>query len=369
MKKRALSIIAFISFSIILTACASSGPIPGAAPIAPGGTSNRTSYWAVKTREHVDLWLHGFALIQQDTTAVLPYFEPDYRDNITVVKNKANVLTQLDVNIERLQKRLEANPSLINAQFIPQYFPSGAVLKVTIDAFVAANGNPNAASSQQEAYTFAALLNYFPTPEDRAWLYLFASSLWDEHEKFYASYWIQQQQERKAVIDSVHSLWTNNIHPRLSRFLNTTQQSNGEILLSLPLAAEGRTLNTGSSIGMSVAVNFPETAAESIEAIYTVIHEVASSLAFSAVQDNTTPAQQRSGEADRMIGTASVRGGLIVLEHLAPEFATGYATYYLKAAGKNPGSDPKAELARSFPLSSEIIGNMSRQLETISGGI
>lgn len=40
--------------------------------------------WPVKTREHVDLWLHGFALLTDDTAAV-PLFDRGYRDRKSVV--------------------------------------------------------------------------------------------------------------------------------------------------------------------------------------------------------------------------------------------------------------------------------------------
>jgi hypothetical protein len=42
----------------------------------------------VKTREHIDLWLHGYALVQDDTAQV-PFFERGYRDRLTVAKKTA----------------------------------------------------------------------------------------------------------------------------------------------------------------------------------------------------------------------------------------------------------------------------------------
>lgn len=353
--------------ALLISGCASSGPIPGSA--AAAGLPVRASFWGVKSREHVDLWLHGFALLQSDTASPLPLFDPEYRDNLVVIKNNAHVLTQLDVNVERLQRTLKERPDLINAQFLAQMFASGAVMRTTLDAFVAANGDPNAAASQEQAYMFAGLLNYFPTPVERQWLGLFISSLWDEHEKFFASYWLQQQRDRKAVIDSVHSIWTVSLYPRLRSFLISTKQSNGEILLSLPLLAEGRTANTGSNIGTSVAIGFPKSAAEVNNAIYAIAHEVVNPLAFAAIQDNTTPAQQRSGEAAGMVSQATIAGGLILLETLASEYAEGYARFYLHASGHKPGSDPKKQLREAFPLAKEITDNMTRQLETIGGGI
>ena len=81
----------------------------------------------VKTSEHVDLWLHGYALLQEDTTFV-PFFRRGYGTDMIVLKNRANVVTQLDANRDRLRARLAANPQLINAQFVPLSFSNWAEL-------------------------------------------------------------------------------------------------------------------------------------------------------------------------------------------------------------------------------------------------
>ena len=48
--------------------------------------------WPVKTREHVDLWLHGYALLLEDS-ATVPLFARGYRDLVTVEKNHRGVYT------------------------------------------------------------------------------------------------------------------------------------------------------------------------------------------------------------------------------------------------------------------------------------
>jgi len=121
--------------------------------------------WPVKTREQVDLWLHGFAMLQEDTTFV-PFFKRGYSTEMIVLKNRANVVTQLDANREKLRARLATNPQLINAQFVPLSFSTWAELSQTVDLFVRANGDPRAASSQQQAGAIAFLAAYFPTGPD-----------------------------------------------------------------------------------------------------------------------------------------------------------------------------------------------------------
>src|ERR1700738_1352638 len=149
-------IFAVASAATMLASCASvGGGAGGTATNGGAGPADQTvgapnAVWPIKTREHVDLWLHGFALLQEDTTFV-PFFKRGYSTNMIVLKNRANVVTQLDANRDRLRARLAANPQLINAQFVPLSFSSWAELSPVVDLFIRAGGDPRAASSQQQA--------------------------------------------------------------------------------------------------------------------------------------------------------------------------------------------------------------------------
>src|SRR5919199_456862 len=107
-----------VVLSPLLVACATAGgggapsspSVGGAAAAAtPGVTTDAP--WPLKTREHVDLWLHGFAMISEDTTRV-PFFRRGYRDQMVVLHNRANVTTSLDVNRDQLRSRLAINRGL-----------------------------------------------------------------------------------------------------------------------------------------------------------------------------------------------------------------------------------------------------------------
>jgi hypothetical protein len=335
-------------------------------PVITGRTTVAT--WPIKTREHVDLWLHGFALLSNDSSRV-PLFHRGYRDELTVLKNKANVLTQLDVNRDRLGSQLTASRLLINAQFVPFYFSSLDEMHAAVDHFVQSNGNPGAAKSQTEAAQFAVLGSYFQSGADRAWLALFASSLWDEDSKFYHSYWVQQQRERANVIDSTNAMWQNLVRPRITRFLTNTQQRDGDVLLSLPLDGEGRTLSASGGVRTSVAVAFPARPSDASQAMYVLAHEFVGSLSNAAIADNTSPADQRNGLADRYASAASVRGGLMLLEKFVPELADGYARYYVSATGATPTASPRTQLASLFPLPDAIRDAIARQINTVTSGI
>src|SRR3979411_1843191 len=145
-----LRIFAVGGAATVLASCASVGGGGGGTATNGSGPADQatgpSAVWPVKTREHVDLWLHGFAMLQEDTTFV-PFFKRGYSTNMIVLKNRANVVTQLDANRDRLRARLAANPQLINAQFVPLYFSSWAEMAPTIDQFIRAAGDPRSASS------------------------------------------------------------------------------------------------------------------------------------------------------------------------------------------------------------------------------
>src|ERR1700737_4398819 len=339
-------IFAVASAATMLASCASVGggaggtaTNGGAGPGGqPGGGAN--AVWPIKTREHVDLWLHGFALLQEDTTFV-PFFKRGYSTNMIVLKNRANVVTQLDANRDRLRARLAANPQLINAQFVPLSFSSWAELSPVVDLFIRAGGDPRAASSQQQAGARALLTAYFPSAADRDWLRLFMQSLTDESDKFYHSYWAEQQRERRNVLDLVDTLWQSKYRPRIQRFLNNTQQAQGEVLLSLPLDGEGRSQTNGKQANI-FTVTFPDRPNDAVQAIYVIAHEAVSAVASTAVKDNITPEQARSGIGERYQSAAAVRGGALLLQRTSPEILDGYMRYYLTSVNGAPGSNFRA---------------------------
>lgn len=362
-----------------MAACASVGGGAGGAGTNTGGAGSTSGSasdqnvsdanvpWPIKTREHVDLWLHGFAMLQEDTTFV-PFFERGYSTNMTVLKNRANVVTQLDANHDKLRARLTLNPQLINAQFVPLSFSSWEELNQAVDAFVRANGDPRAASSQQQANAIAFLAAYFQTGPDREWLRLFVQSLNDERTKFYHSYWIEQQRERSNVLEVVDTLWQRTYRPKMQRFLNNTQQASGDILLSLPLNGEGRSQSNGKQANI-LTVTFPDRPSDAVEAIYVIAHEAVAGIANVAVSDNITPEQRRSGVGDRYTSSAAVRGAALLLQRVAPELADGYMRYYLKSVNRPVTSSVQTTFNAAFSLPDTIRDALTRQLDIVLGGI
>jgi len=372
---RILGYAAIIGFA---GACASAGtgrvgdPSTGGAGSTTGSTADQNvsasgAVWPIKTREHVDLWLHGFAMLQEDTTFV-PFFRRGYSTNMTVLKNRANVVSQLDANRDRLRARLTSNPQLINAQFIPFSFSSWEEIAQVVNFFVRADGNPRAASSQQEANAIAFLAAYFPSAGDREWVSLFVNALADERARFYQSYWAQQQREKRNVLDEVDALWQGTYRPKMQRFLNNTQQAAGDVLLSLPLNGEGRSQSSGKQANV-LTVTFPDRPADAMDAIYVIAHEAVGTLANVAVIDNITPEQRRTGLGDRYTSTAAVRAGAMLLQRTAPEALDGYMRYYLRSVNRPVGSNVATTFTTVFSLPDTIRDALNRQLDVVLGGI
>ena len=72
----------------LIVACASVGGGTGGTATSGGAAEPATPgvIWPIKTREHVDLWLHGFAMLQEETTSV-PFFKRGYSTDMIVLKN------------------------------------------------------------------------------------------------------------------------------------------------------------------------------------------------------------------------------------------------------------------------------------------
>ena len=340
----------------------------GAGGSASGSaTPQPAAAWPLRTREHVDLWLHGFAMLMDDTAQV-PIFRRGYRAAAQAARG--NTATQLDAERDRLRQRLAANPRLgLGAQFVVLQFASWDELKGAANVFAQAGGDPQRASDQRTAAMIAFLASAFPTAADREWLRLFVNALDDESTRFFHRYWLDAQRDRSPALAAADSVWQRVARPAMQRFLNNTQQGDGELLLSLVLGGEGRTLSNGTRGGNLLTVGFPARREDAAEVSYAAAHEAAGSVAGSVVGDNVTPSEQRAGLADRYVSAAQVRGGLVLLLKTAPALAAGYARFYLREAGRSASGDPVAALVAAFPLPAAIADALTRQIDITLGGI
>jgi hypothetical protein len=329
------------------------------APQQPAGV------WPVITRNHVDLWLHGYAMLLRDTSTV-PVFRRGYREQIRAAKSQKSITTLLDSNRERLQSRLSLSPALINGQFLPLYFASFDQMREVIDLFLRTGGGAQGAPDRIMGQYFAVLSQSFPTGPDREWLRLYVESLEDERRKFYQEHWTQEHGSRIAHVRTVDSLWQGTYRSRFQRFLSNTQQESGDFVLALTLGGEGRTVNF-SSRQNAVTSTMPDS--DPLDAIYVFAHEITSPIVSAAVNDHTTPSEQRSGLSGRYITAGAVRAGAILIRRIAPELSEGYARYYLMQAQQSTTGDLNARLAAVFPLPDLIAQALERQLDVVLGGI
>ncbi|CAN5199486.1 hypothetical protein BH09GEM1_BH09GEM1_35170 [soil metagenome] len=363
---------------VMVSACAGATPSADPAPVATrdGGATMPSggaapliqSVWPVRTREHLDLWLHSYALITRDTTLV-PYFRRGYHDRIAGVRRTHGVSTLLDTNRARLVARIDIEPSLAtNGQFLPLYFSSWDQMRQVIDQFLRGTGSPASAGDQTTAAYFSILGGAFPSAADREWLRLFVGSVDDESRRFYHDYWTSELRARAAVVSHVDSLWQRQWRPTLQRFLNNSQQQSGELYLSLPLGGEGRTVMLAKN-EIAVAGPMPESLAESDVVLYVLAHEATGGIASAAIADNTSPADRRAGLTSRFEQAAAVRSGALLIEKTIPAALPGYMRFYLQSAGRPAPTDPRAAFAAAFVIPDAVRDAMSRQIDVILGGI
>jgi hypothetical protein len=359
----------------LLGACAGSQPAtaappPPVAPREPGTEVKAQSNdpWPVHTRYVIDLWLHGFAMITDDTSRV-PLFRRGYRDEMIVEKNKLQITTLLDTKHDSLAKFVAAHPLVTNAQFLVLQLHDWDELSQDVQAFLAAQGDPHKAHDQATAQMIFIWSQSFPGPGDRRFLAMFMNAINDESAKFYNTYWKQVELFRRPVLAAVDSEWVKVYLRRMRSFQEGTNQGRGDIILSLPLGAEGRSIMGGKRDNL-IAVNFPAERADAMQAIFVIAHEAVGTIAATAVDDNTTPIQKRSGLAGKYLNSANVRGGEIVISKLAPDQVANYQAYYLTAIGATftPGQEALA-FRTQFPLPDPILEQMRHSIDAITGGI
>ncbi len=341
-------------------------------PAADGSIAQPPLRWPVRTLSHVDLWFHAFAMVSVDTGTVVPLYRRGYRDSITVQKNQRNVLTSLDGNRETLARGLRRG-GYLSAQFLAFDYASWEEMRGTIERFLQLEGDPRKASDEVSARRMMQLAALFQTATDREWLRLFLSSVQDEAVRYFDAEYLRVFRERRAVITAVDSLWQQQYRAKFERFLNNTGQRQGDLVLSLPMGGEGRT-GPGRTQRTMVAVTFPGRADDAMEALYVLAHEATGSLVGPVVADNVTPAEQRTGTADRAVASGQVVAGGMVLTKLAPELLTGYQRYYLTQAGVrvDPSADAttlSATFERTFSLSPVMRDALRRQIDIVLGGI
>lgn len=361
---------------LLLAGCAATGstgvsaPRP-ATPTAPTvGAADPAAQpalrWPVRTLPHVDLWLHAFAMLSEDSAAV-PLYRRGYRDSITVIKNQRHLLTALDGNRDVLMKGLRRH-SYLDAQFLPFGFATWEEMRATIEQFLQLNGDARRAPTREVAMRMAPFAAIFATAGDREWLRLFLTGAQDEATRFFLAEHQTLLRERAAAISVVDSLWQRVYRLKFERFLNNTSQRQGDLILSLPLGGEGRT-GAGYTGRTMVAVTYPARAADAGEVLYVFAHEATGALVGPAVHDNTTPAEQRAGLATRYVSAGQVQAGAMLLARIAPELLAGYQRFYLVQTGRRVGGDAQSLFDAAFPLPPVIRDALTKQIDIVLSGI
>jgi len=104
--------------------------------------------------------------------------------------------------------------------------------------------------------------------------------------------------------------------------------------------------------------------------VYVFAHEVVNAITNTAIADNTTPSDQRSGVTARYAANATVRAGALILQRATPELYADYMRFYLRSAGLTaPTGDPSAAFVAAFPIPDNVRDAIARQIEVVLGGI
>ena len=322
--------------------------------------------WPIKTASHVDLWLHAFAMLSEDTLTV-PTFRRGYRDSLTVVKNRANVLTLLDTSRPVLAKRLSVAPGYLQAQALAFEFDSWDALRVAAERFVLADGDSRRVSDRAPVDHMDQFTRLFPTTTDREWLRLFVAGVQDEQSRFFGVEHTRLVRTRSATITAVDSLWQKVYRDRFERFMTNTGQRSGDVILSTPLGGDGRTAR-GPERQSVLAVPFPGRVNDANEVILVLAHEITRTLTLAVVAGVPMGAERRIATAGRVVLLPQVRAGAMLLERVAPELLEPYMRFYLRQAGtalsqSAMGVPAAEEFERVFRIPASLHDGLRQQVD------
>ena len=336
----------------------------GAAVVRPNGP------WPIKTREHVDLWLHGYALVTADTSQV-PLFRRGYRDSMIVVRNLARSASRLDTTMAALQQTMAATPALLNGQFYPLHFSNFGTLRVSVQQLTQSKGDLKSIRDRDQQQLVALAANYFGTQPMREFAEQLSVSLESESQRFFHANWLDVQRTRAPVLARADSLWRTAWFPKLSGFLRGTGQRNGEIIVSAVVEGEGRTITASAAGGPSMVVTLPPSLDRTTEVLYGIVHEAVGTFAAAAVTENITPRQKSAGMGDGLQTAAALRAGALLLQRTLPGEVEGYARFYLRAMGRPmPASgSARSALETALPLPQDMLDTMKKQLDLYLGGL
>ena len=351
---------------LLLSACCA---VPVGAQIRGGISPLANGPWPIKVREHVDLWLHGYALVSDDTAQV-PLFRRGYRDSLIVVRNVARVGSRLDTVAAGLRQTLRATPALLNGQFYPLHFSNFATLRISLQQLTEAKGEVKAVRNRDDQQRVALAANYFGTQPMREFAEQLSVGLESESQRFFHANWLETQRMRSPVLARADSLWRTAWFPKLAGFLRGTGQRNGEIIVSPAVEGEGRTIVVDPTAGVSMVVTLPPSVNRTTEVLYGIVHEAVGAFAATAVTENITPRQKSAGAGDRMQTAASIRAGMLLLQRTLPAEVDGYARFYLRVLGKPvPAMHAEAALEAAVPLPQDVLDTMVKQLDLYLGGL
>jgi len=311
--------------------------------------------WPIKTREHVDLWLTAFAELSEDSSAKVPTYRRSYLDQMALAQNQQNVLTALDSVHDGLQSRWDHSPKLAEARVLALDAGTWDEMHSGIDLFLNPPTDKRKKSKTPTPDVESRLGDYFSTADDRDWLLNLDRGLQGMRTQFYHQWWVAEQLKRRPILAATDSLWRAT-EAKLDYFLTATHQPNGEIILSLPVDAQGVTFKETTG-RISLAVPFPDSIGDAAQVIYVVAHVAARAAAVDALEAATTVADRRNGLTERYNEALSIRGGYMLLSKAAPDLAAGYAKYYLRT------SPPGSTLDAAFPLPDAIRDALSHQID------
>lgn len=345
-----------MSIAFVLGGCANVGLDP-----APPPAGAATSEWTVTTRPDMDLWYHGLAYTGLGADGDAPIYQPGYVPAVVSAKQVAGVFpTVLDQRAAEFAQEFAADERFSILQFLPLYFATSDAFFAALNAWIQADGNPQAVSDPARAQAVAFIAEQLPTTAQRRTIASWLEVLAEEDRVFFEDY--RQglaTSDFAGVTRSVQSAW-DGLVPNLQPFLDYVMLSGGELILSVPIGSEGRTVALGRNSNR-VATGMPDPATPS-HAVWAFIHELMYPFVGPIIEDEIAPADLRELDREALARRTAIRAGAILIEKVAPAESAEYRSAYMDWAGES------GSFEAAFPIPADLAAALEDRITTVLSG-
>jgi len=207
--------------------------------------------------------------------------------------------------------------------------------------------------------------NRFPDPAEHEFLKQFAESMDDERDRFYKHYREARTEVDQASRERFEQLWKAEGAKILAPWASRSGVNVFNIYLCPVMKRNGRgvPVNQEQRVLFHVVAPLPETKAESLQALFVVLHETTHRLTDRLVDSATTiPERQKAVSREN----AAFYADHIFLEARHPQHHEAYLKFFLSLDQSSlPGAAVEKEFLKNYPVEASLQSALDQLVKSL----